>query len=394
MQRDRMWTKDFIVLLASNFFIVLTFYLLLTSMAVYAMKYFHASKSSAGLAASIFVIGAMAARLYAGKFIDVVGRKRMLYCGLGLFLTGSMAYLFVKGIQCLMVIRFIHGIGFGISTTVLTTANMSILPPGRQGEGIGYFSLSNAAGTAIGPFFALYLVNHFGYPVIFIFSIIFSVSAFVLGTLAKITEIDVSREEKEKIKRSFGINDFYEKKAFPVAFLMFISGIAYSGIVSFINSYAIQMNLTKAASFFFVVYALFLFLVRPVAGKLFDQKGENIVMYPSFFFFAVSLLGITMARTGFLLLLAGILLAMGYGTLMSGIQTIVGKILPSHRLGLGISTYYICMDGGMGIGPYILGLIAERVGFQMMYIILAIVVVCLIPAYYMVHGKEAGIGRV
>lgn len=305
-----------------------------------------------------------------------------------------MAYLFVKGIQCLMVIRFIHGIGFGISTTVLTTANMSILPPGRQGEGIGYFSLSNAAGTAIGPFFALYLVNHFGYPVIFIFSIIFSVSAFVLGTLAKITEIDVSREEKEKIKRSFGINDFYEKKAFPVAFLMFISGIAYSGIVSFINSYAIQMNLTKAASFFFVVYALFLFLVRPVAGKLFDQKGENIVMYPSFFFFAVSLLGITMARTGFLLLLAGILLAMGYGTLMSGIQTIVGKILPSHRLGLGISTYYICMDGGMGIGPYILGLIAERVGFQMMYIILAIVVVCLIPAYYMVHGKEAGIGRV
>lgn len=394
MQRDRMWTKDFIVLLASNFFIVLTFYLLLTSMAVYAMKYFHASKSSAGLAASIFVIGAMAARLYAGKFIDVVGRKRMLYCGLGLFLTGSMAYLFVKGIQCLMVIRFIHGIGFGISTMVLTTANMSILPPGRQGEGIGYFSLSNAAGTAIGPFFALYLVNHFGYPVIFIFSIIFSVSAFVLGTLAKITEIDVSREEKEKIKRSFGINDFYEKKAFPVAFLMFISGIAYSGIVSFINSYAIQMNLTKAASFFFVVYALFLFLVRPVAGKLFDQKGENIVMYPSFFFFAVSLLGITMARTGFLLLLAGILLAMGYGTLMSGIQTIVGKILPSHRLGLGISTYYICMDGGMGIGPYILGLIAERVGFQMMYIILAIVVVCLIPAYYMVHGKEAGIGRV
>lgn len=77
MQRDRMWTKDFIVLLASNFFIVLTFYLLLTSMAVYAMKYFHASKSSAGLAASIFVIGAMAARLYAGKFIDVVGRKRI-----------------------------------------------------------------------------------------------------------------------------------------------------------------------------------------------------------------------------------------------------------------------------------------------------------------------------
>jgi len=152
MKRDRIWTKDFIVLLASNFFVSLSFYLLLTSMAVYAMKYFHATKSSAGLAASIFVIGALAARLYAGKFIDVVGRKKMLYSGLGLFFAGSMAYLFVTGIGCLMLIRFVHGVGFGISTTVLTTANMSTLPPSRRGEGIGYFSLSNAAGTAIGPF--------------------------------------------------------------------------------------------------------------------------------------------------------------------------------------------------------------------------------------------------
>ncbi|HOP75485.1 MAG TPA: MFS transporter [Bacillota bacterium] len=394
MKRDRIWTKDFIVLLASNFFVSLSFYLLLTSMAVYAMKYFHATKSSAGLAASIFVIGALAARLYAGKFIDVVGRKKMLYSGLGLFFAGSMAYLFVTGIGCLMLIRFVHGVGFGISTTVLTTANMSTLPPSRRGEGIGYFSLSNAAGTAIGPFFALYLVNHFGYSMMFIFSIIFSSFALILGVMAKITEIDLSHEEKEKIKRSFGMNDFYEKKAFPVAFLMFIGGIAYSGIVSFINSYAIQMNLSHAASYFFVVYALFLFLIRPVAGKLFDQKGENIVMYPSFLFFAVSLLCITMARTGFLLLLAGILLAMGYGTLMSSVQTIVGKVSPPHRLGLGISTFYICMDSGMGIGPYILGLIAEGVGFQVMYIMLAVAVFCLIPAYYLVHGKKAGIERV
>lgn len=394
MERDRIWTKDFIVLLASNFFVSLSFYLLLTSMAVYAMKYFEATKSSAGLAASIFIIGALVARLFAGKFIDVIGRKKMLYAGLGLFLAGSVAYLFVIGIGCLMVIRFIHGIGFGISTTVLTTANMSTLPVNRRGEGISYFSLSNAAGTAIGPFLALYLVNHFGYHTMFVFSIIFSVCALILGTLAKITEIDLSHEEKETIKRRFGITEFYEKKALPVSLLMFIGGIAYSGIVSFINSYAIQMNLTHAASFFFVVYALFLFLIRPVAGKLFDKKGENIVMYPSFLCFTASLLCITMARTSFLLLLAGILLALGYGTIMSSIQTIVGKVSPQHRLGLGISTYYICMDSGMGIGPYILGLIAEWVGFQVMYIILAVAVFCLIPVYYMVHGKKAGIERV
>jgi MFS family permease len=82
MERDKIWTKDFIFLVLSNFFVSLTFYLLMTSMAVYAVKQFHATESRAGLAASVFIIGALFARIYAGKFIDVIGRKKMIYSGL------------------------------------------------------------------------------------------------------------------------------------------------------------------------------------------------------------------------------------------------------------------------------------------------------------------------
>lgn len=389
MERDKIWTKDFIFLLTSNFLVSLSFYLLMTSMAVYAIQQFKATESSAGLAASIFIIGALFARLFAGKFIDVIGRKKMLYSGLGLFLFGSITYLFVTSIGFLMVIRFIHGIGFGISTTILTTVNMSTLPEDKRGEGIGYFSLSTAAGTAIGPFFALFLTNHFSYNTMFIYCIIFSVLALISTALGTIIEIDLTHEQKENIKKSFRFKDFYEKEALPIALLMFISGIAYSGVISFINSYAIEMNLTKAASFFFVVYAIFLFLSRPIAGKIFDKKGENIVVYPSFVFFAISLLLITFAKNGFILLFAGVCLALGYGTIISSMQTIVGKVSPPERLGLAISTFYICMDAGMGIGPYILGIIVEQFGFHTMYTVLAIAISLLIPSYYLVHGKKA-----
>ena len=160
MEQDRIWTKDFVLLLASNFFVALNFYLLMTTMAVYAIQQFRASESNAGLAASIFIIGALLARVLAGKFIDVVGRKKLLFGGLILFLLGSVFYLFALNLGFLMAVRFIHGIGFGISTTVLTTVNMSALPPHKRGEGIGYFSLSTAAATAIGPFLALYLIHH------------------------------------------------------------------------------------------------------------------------------------------------------------------------------------------------------------------------------------------
>lgn len=389
VEKGKIWTKDFIFLLASNFLVALSFYLLMTSMAVYAMQQFKASESSAGLAASIFVVGALFARLFAGRFLDVIGRKKLLYSGLTLFLIASITYLFVTSIGFLMVIRFLHGIAFGISTTILITVSMARLPDDKRGEGTGYFSLSTAAATAIGPFLALYITNNFSYNTMFAYCITFSILALVSTALGKITEVDLTPEQKENLKKGFKLKDFFEKKALPISLLMFISGITYSSIISFINSYAIEINLTKAASFFFVVYAIFLFIGRPIAGKLFDRKGENIVVYPSFVLFACSLLLIAFANNGFILLLAGVFLALGYGTLMSSMQTIAVKVSPPHRLGLAISTFFVCMDAGMGIGAYVIGLIVEQFGFHTMYIILAIAIFLLIPAYYFVHGRKA-----
>lgn len=78
MESDKIWTKDFVFLLASNFFVSLSFYLLMTSMAVYAIQEFRATESNAGLAASIFIIGALVARTFAGKFW---GRKKCSIAG-------------------------------------------------------------------------------------------------------------------------------------------------------------------------------------------------------------------------------------------------------------------------------------------------------------------------
>ncbi|MEL3961279.1 MFS transporter [Lysinibacillus endophyticus] len=79
MESDKIWTKDFIILLSSNFFVSLSFYLLMTSMAAYAIQEFHVTESKAGLAVSIFIIGALVSRLFSGKFIDVIGRN-CLHC--------------------------------------------------------------------------------------------------------------------------------------------------------------------------------------------------------------------------------------------------------------------------------------------------------------------------
>lgn len=73
MAQNKLWTKNFLFLFLANSFVSLIFYLLMTTMAVYAVKQYHASESEAGLAAGIFIIGAVISRLFAGKYIEVIG---------------------------------------------------------------------------------------------------------------------------------------------------------------------------------------------------------------------------------------------------------------------------------------------------------------------------------
>lgn len=69
---------------------------------------------------------------------------------------------------------------------------------------------------------------------------------------------------------------------------MVLLGVSYAGIVTFIAAYAKELNLSSAASYFFIVYAGVLLISRPLAGKLLDKKGENIVIYPAIFVYLSS----------------------------------------------------------------------------------------------------------
>ena len=85
MQKEKLWTKDFISISLVNFVMMLSMYLLIVTMASYATDKYEASSSMAGLASSIFIIGVLFARLYAGKEIARIGSKKMLIGGILFF---------------------------------------------------------------------------------------------------------------------------------------------------------------------------------------------------------------------------------------------------------------------------------------------------------------------
>ncbi len=387
MTQSKLWTKDFIIMSASTFFGSLTFYLLITTLSVYAMEEFNASQSMAGLASSIFVVGALVFRLFAGKYMEVIGRKKMLYGGLFLFLIMMLFYFIVDNMNVLLIIRFIHGASFGVFTTATAAVINDIIPNERRGEGISYFSLSITLAMAVGPFLGLYLSQQGSFTMIFGVCTIFSLISTIILLFVHIPKGDITKEQLDAMK-GFRLKDFFEIKAVPISIIIAIMGFAYSGILSFMTSYAKEINLMEAASFFFLVYAVFILVSRPFTGRLLDQKGDNIVIYPAIILFAIGLVTLNQAHHGFTLLLAGALIGLGFGTLSSCCQAIALKESPQHRVALATSTYFVFMDSGVGIGPFLLGFIIPMVGFRGLYLTLAVVVFASIFLYYVLHGRK------
>ncbi len=386
-QKVKLWTKDFVMVSLSNFLLFISFYMLMVTLAVYSINKFHASQSEAGLASSIFVLGAVLVRPIAGRMIGTIGKKRLLLIGLILFLAMMLMYFPVNSLSLLLLIRFIHGFSFGIATTATGTIAADIIPAVRRGEGMGYFATSTNLAMAIGPFLGLMIAQYFSDAMIFVVTTIFSVVAVVATLFIRIPKMDMV--SKPEVNSGFHLSDYFEKSTIPIAILVAIFGFAYSSILSFLSSYAAEINLVDAASFFFVMYAGFLLMSRPFTGKLFDLKGENTVIYPSILLFGAGLLLLSQVQHGWTLLIAGAIIGVGFGTFQSSAQTVAVNEASSHRIGLATSTFFVFYDFGIGVGPFLLGVILPFIGFRDLYVGMSVIVFLGILIYYLVHGKKA-----
>lgn len=383
--KDRLWTKDFINTSIVNFALMMSQYLLLVTMAMYAAEEYNASVGMAGLVSSAFIIGSLIGRLFGGKHITAMGGKKMLMIGSVLIVILTASYLIPMGIYPLIVLRILHGAAMGYAMTATGTIIAQIIPPSRNGEGIGYFSMSVVLATAVGPLIGVSLIAAYGFTSIFLFSFAMAIISLVIGLTVKAPP---GQPSKSTDSGKFKIMDFFEKRAMPISAVMFVMAFAYSGILSYVTAYAESISLIQAGSLYFTVYGITVLLSRPITGPLLDRKGANIVMYPAIIMFAIGLAVISQASLTMAFLIAAALIGFGYGNIQSVTQALAIKVTPPERLGLANTTYFIALDLGLGFGPFLLGYIVPSLGYRGMYMTLAFVVLAGIIVYYFLHGRR------
>ncbi|OTG87124.1 MFS transporter [Acinetobacter sp. ANC 4558] len=388
----RLWTRNFILVSAINFQLVLIFYLLVVVIVGYAVTELNATTANAGLVSGLFIVGTLIGRLIVGQFLDKLGRKKTLIMGLSGFLIFSILYFLPLNLEMLLLIRFSHGFMMGIASSVLGTIIAQILPAPRRGEGIGYYSMSSTLGTAIGPFLAIWMMFNLSYDAIFLLSTAISINCLIVAFFINISHISLTQKQhlnptQQPLKPTF-ISRFIEPKALPISIIILFTSICYSGVLSFINLYAKEIDLVPAASFFFLMYAIAILVSRPFTGPLMDKRGENIIIYPAFILMGCALILLSFAQTSSIFLLCAGLLGFGYGNIQSVCQTIAVKSASLERMGFATSTFYIFLDAGLGFGPYFLGIALNYINYAQLYLYSGISAFICIIFYFLLHDQK------
>lgn len=93
-----------------------------------------------------------------------------------------------------------------------------------------------------------------------------------------------------------------ERGAMPISSVCFLIFFGYSSLLTFLTPFAESVGLTRAASVFFIVYALSMFLTRPFTGRAFDRRGPLLVMIPAFFSFTAGMVMLAFASNDWMIL--------------------------------------------------------------------------------------------
>lgn len=389
IKKEKLFNTGFITITTINFIVFLIYYCFVVITAKFATSELGANPAQAGFAAGIYIIGTLIARLYIGKKLELIGRKQMLRFGAIIYLITTIAYLISTNIIILDTVRFLNGFAYGTISTAANAIVTAYIPKSRNGEGINYYGLSTSLAAAIGPFIGILLLPIVGFKSVIILAIVLSVLVTVACYLFPVQNIELTDDHK-KLLNSWSLNTFIEYKVLFISVVAFLIGLSYSSVLGFLSIYADNLGLSTAGAFFFVVYALIITFTRPFAGQIFDAKGENAVMYPSFIFLAIGLLTLSYTTTSFMLLLSGALIGLGYGTFMSNGQAVCLKLVEPSKVSIALSTYFIGLDLGLGFGPYALGTVHSFLSYSGIYVLCAVLTVAVAILYAIFYkGKDA-----
>ncbi len=321
-----------------------------------------ASEQQIGFVMGCFAIGLLLFRPALGRLADEHSRKIVLLIGMAAVAIAPLGYLVVKSIPLLMVIRAFHGISIAAFTTGYSALIADIAPPQNRGEVIGYMSLVNPVGLAIGPALGGFLQAGAGYTPLFLLSS----GLGILGLIctAQVINPKITTDLRGKTQSNIFWSLLFSPRVRIPALVLLMVGLAFGTLSTFVPLFIKSAGVDLNAGLFYTAAAIASFSIRLIAGRASDRYGRGLFVTISLIFYTVSMLLLWQANSPSSFLIAAVIEGAGAGTLIPMIAAMMAdRAMPSERGKI----FGVCMVGfdvGIAIAGPVLGSVAQYVGYR------------------------------
>lgn len=358
---EKIWTKDFIFLILSNFLMYITYYAILSALPIYLVSDLNASKMQVGVVVGTYTIASVLVRPFSGFALDRFGRRTIFLLALILYTLLFAGYLVAVTITSIIILRFAQGLTWGITTVSGSTIATDNIPASKRGEGIGYFALSTTLGMSVGPIIGLFICHQWGYTTMFVSGCLISVISLVCAYAVRMRKRFVVGK---RIRME--LSSLFDKNSIRPSLNVFITMIAYGGLLSFIALYGREIGIQNS-SMYFLIFSVGIAAARLTAGKVFDRKGPRKIITLCIGLLIVGFPLLAMAKNSALFYVSAIIIGFGNGVIFPTFQSMINNLADSMHRGAANSTLYTAVDLGMGLGMIMGGLIAQNISISAIF---------------------------
>ena len=348
--KAKIYTLNFWLLCASSFLFFGSFSMILPELPDYLASL--KGQEYLGLVVSLFTLSAAVSRPFSGKLTDKWGRIPVMFIGASISGLAALIYPLTSTVFGFLSIRLLHGFSAGFKPTGTSAYVADIIPAKRRGEALGILSMFGTIGMASAPILGSWIFLVYDINTLFYCSSVFSIGSVLI--LFGMKETLKTKEPFKLALLKIGKTDLYEPAVIPPSLIMVLTTFSFGTVITLSPDFSGFLGIQNKGLFFSFFTGSSL-LVRFLGGKLSDHFGRVLILRYSTMCLCISMIIIGFATDATTYFVGAFLFGIGYGLNSPTLFAWAIDLSPEKSIGRGISTLFIFLEIGIGMGSLISG---------------------------------------
>lgn len=343
-----------------------------------------ATGSQIGVVMASFAFGLLIARPWLARLADERGRKLVLLVGIVAIAIAPFLYLLaiflppltwqiswgentvtLNGVLLLlMAFRAFHGLSIAAFVVAYSALIVDISPPANRGELIGYMSLVNPIGMALGPALGGFLLAWSNFSVAFLAMGILGLCGVVCVSQVQETYTPVTQAVEKTAPRPLFWSLLWTPRVRTPAIILLLVGLAFGTLSTFVPLFVRETGIALNVGLIYTSSAIASFASRLLVGRASDRHGRGRFITISLLLYTSAMFTFWQAETAAMFLIAGLIQGGAAGTLIPMIAALMGDRSAPDERGKVFGLVMVGFDVGIALAGPLFGTFADWVSYR------------------------------